>query len=78
MKMRESRAQPLRVVETVQKQARQVTIHHCHHSYYQDHHYFELEMETVQNNRSTMKLDSSKWNRIRSSPYLPNYVVIYL
>jgi hypothetical protein len=45
MKMRESRAQPLRVVETVQKQARQVTIHHCHHSYYQDHHYFELEMD---------------------------------
>ena len=25
-----------------------------------------------------MKLDSSKWNRIWSSPYLPNYVVIYL
>jgi len=32
----------------------------------------------AQNNRSTMKLDSSKWNRIWSSPYLPNYVVIYL
>ena len=32
----------------------------------------------AQNNRSTVKLDSSKWNRIWSSPYLPNYVVIYL
>ena len=45
MKMRGSWAQPLRVVGTVQKQARQVTIHYRHHSYYQHHHYSELEMD---------------------------------
>ena len=45
MIMRGSWAQPLRVVGTVQKQARQVTIHYRHHSYYQHHHYSELEMD---------------------------------